>query len=62
MVASGHGQVSRITDPLWGEYIGGFTSQKASDAELWFSFSCQLEQAVERTIDMSVIWYDTLMG
>ena len=54
-------EVFFITGPLWGESTGpgGFPSQRASDIYVkpWWSFlCCQLEWAVEQTLERSVIW------
>ena len=36
---------------------GGFLSQRACNAELWCFLCCQLEQAVEQTVESQVIWH-----
>ena len=41
---------------------GGFPSQRSSNADLWCFLGCYPEQAVQQTLDLSVIWDDfTLM-
>ena len=38
IMMSWHGNAFCITGPLWGESTGGFPSQRASNAEIWYFF------------------------
>ena len=58
MMTSSNGNISRITDPLCGEFTGDrwITRTKASDAELWCFRWSVAEQTIEQTIMRLVIW------
>ena len=53
-----YGNASRIV-LLHREFTGGFLSQRVSNVELNTFLSCQLEESVEQTVKLSVIWYAT---
>ena len=59
MATSLHGNIIRVTGPLWWEYIGQNGEQlislqraRASSAELW----CPTGQIVEQIVESPVIW------
>ena len=58
MMTSLNENIFHVTSPLWGESTGHqwIPLTKASDTELWCFFWSMLEQTVEQTIGMQVIW------
>ena len=54
-----YGNASRIV-LLHMEFTGGFLSQRVSNVELNTFLSCHLEESVEQTVKLSVIWYATM--
>ena len=57
-MSSWHGNVIRITDPLWGNppVTGEFSLQRTSNAELSCFLCCYSEQALEHTVELPLIW------
>ena len=58
MMTSSNGNILRLTGPLWWEFAGHrwIPLTKASDVELWCFLWSPVEQTVEQTIEIPVIW------
>ena len=58
IMTSLNGNISRVTGPLWEEFLGHrwIPLTKTSDARLWYFLWSVPEQTVEETIKRSRIW------